>query len=242
MQTKDLIYQNPIENIKNLNFDTIANSFLDMAKRSIPGYLEIMNLISLFSQKHLKNKSLVYDLGCSLGLACSYIAKANHDKRFQITALDQSKEMVNLAKIYHKKLIKNNILLVEQINILEKEFSSFDFAVLNFTMQFLKESDKNKLLFKLQNKMNKNAAIFISEKIKFNDKKTDNFFKKAHIQFKKTNGYSDLEIDQKEKSVENIMFLDCKNSLEKRFKNQGFKQIELIYQNLNFVSYYLRVD
>ncbi|SMN12531.1 tRNA (uridine-5-oxyacetic acid methyl ester) 34 synthase [uncultured Candidatus Thioglobus sp.] len=59
---------------------------------------------------------------------------------------------------------------------------------------------------------------------------------KLHLNFKRANGYSELEIAAKRQSIENVLITDTVQTHFQRFKTAGFSQSLLHFQCLNFVS------
>jgi hypothetical protein len=45
---------------------------------------------------------------------------------------------------------------------------------------------------------------------------------KLHLDFKRANGYSELEIANKRQAIENVLITDSQQTHFKRFKNAGF--------------------
>ena len=57
-----------------------------------------------------------------------------------------------------------------------------------------------------------------------------------HHDFKRANGYSELEIAQKRTALENVMKPDSLEEQITRLKNAGFKHITPWFQCFNFTS------
>jgi len=55
--------------------------------------------------------------------------------------------------------------------------------------------------------------------------------------FKKTMGYSDLEISQKRNSLENVLIPDSEQQHLKRLKSIGFGEVYQCFRSFNFISY-----
>jgi tRNA (cmo5U34)-methyltransferase len=57
-----------------------------------------------------------------------------------------------------------------------------------------------------------------------------------HHEFKKLMGYSDLEVAQKRKALENVLVRDTLDTHRQRLTNAGFVKTYLWFQCFNFVS------
>ena len=62
----------------------------------------------------------------------------------------------------------------------------------------------------------------LSEKFRFEDEKVNELLIDLHHQFKRANGYSELEVSQKRTALENVMRTDSINIHKERLKNIGF--------------------
>ena len=76
----------------------------------------------------------------------------------------------------------------------------------------------------------------MSEKFKFEDQVIQNTMDELHLDFKRANGYSELEISQKRSSIENVLISDTVQEHKNRLSAVGFKHSEVWFQCLNFGS------
>ena len=54
--------------------------------------------------------------------------------------------------------------------------------------------------------------------------------------FKRANGYSDLEISQKRDALENVLLPETLNTHKDRLLQSGFSSVEVWFQCFNFLS------
>ncbi|MFI3256382.1 MAG: carboxy-S-adenosyl-L-methionine synthase CmoA [Psittacicella sp.] len=240
MKNKDTIFKQEMSSIEDFSFnENISNVFYDMARRSIPGYEYLIKNIGEFSKHFIQNNSNIYDLGCSIGDATLSISQ-NIDslklENINIIGIDLSSSMSEKAKINlnnYKLKYKPRILTQD---ILKTEIKDASFVVLNFTMQFIKPTKREDLLKNIFNNMLPGSALIISEKVLLDDPFINEFLVKKYYDFKKVNGYSSLEINQKRIALENVMQLDSLDIHLKRLTKIGFKANSW-FQNLNFISF-----
>ena len=57
-----------------------------------------------------------------------------------------------------------------------------------------------------------------------------------HHAFKKSQGYSDLEISQKRTALEKVLIPDTLSTHQERLKKSGFSRVEVWFQYFNFAS------
>ena len=92
------------------------------------------------------------------------------------------------------------------------------------------------LLTKIYEGLNPNGVLVLSEKFRFEDTNVNNLLIDLHHQFKRANGYSELEVSQKRTALENVMRTDSIETHKSAVKNVGFSQVELWFQCFNFGS------
>ncbi len=76
----------------------------------------------------------------------------------------------------------------------------------------------------------------LSEKINHPEQACQQLLTELHHDFKRANGYSDLEIAQKRSALEQVMKPDSLASHFERFEQAGFSHATTWFQCFNFVS------
>src|SRR5690606_38691842 len=80
------------------------------------------------------------------------------------------------------------------------------------------------------------GALILSEKLRFEDDQEQALLNELHLDFKRANGYSELEIAQKRSAIENGMKPDSLESHKQRLRDAGFSKVVPWFQCLNFAS------
>ena len=234
---KDTIFAAPIEKLGDFTFDeSVAEVFPDMIQRSIPGYSNIITAIGMLAERFVTADSQVYDLGCSRGAAALSMRRNIKQPNVKIIGVDNSLPMVERCRqhvaAYHSDVPVE--ILCDDIRQIEIKNASM--VVLNFTLQFLPPEDRVALLTKIYQGLNPNGVLVLSEKFRFEDETVNELLIDLHHQFKRANGYSELEVSQKRTALENVMRTDSINIHKERLKNIGFSHVELWFQCFNFGS------
>ena len=231
---KDSIYANPVANISRFQFDeTVAHVFPDMIQRSVPGYQVIISAIGLLAARFAQDNSRCYDLGCSLGAASLSMHEQIKAKNCPIIAVDNSKAMVKQFQ-QHLKTQMNIKVICADIRDIKIENASV--VVLNFTLQFIPLEDRLAFLQRIYQGLLPNGILILSEKLKFDDEKQQHLQTDMHHVFKKSQGYSDLEISQKRCALETVLIPETFNQHQQRLKKAGFSSVEVWFQYFNFAS------
>lgn len=234
---KDTLFSAPIEKLGDFTFDeSVAEVFPDMIQRSVPGYSNIITAIGMLASRFVQPNSHVYDLGCSRGAATLSIRRKVQTENVKIIGIDNSQPMVERCR-QHIHAYQSAVpveIICDDIRHVAIENASM--VVLNFTLQFLPPEDRQQLLEKIYRGLNPNGVLVLSEKFHFSDPKMDDLLIDLHHQFKRANGYSELEVSQKRTALENVMRTDPIELHKKRLSNIGFQQVELWFQCFNFGS------
>ncbi|RDX35630.1 carboxy-S-adenosyl-L-methionine synthase CmoA [Kangiella sp. HD9-110m-PIT-SAG07] len=238
MSKKDNIYASQLEQVGSFNFDQkVVEVFPDMIKRSVPGYTAIIDGIGQLAKKYVQPNTVIYDLGCSLGAATLSIREAVNDESCTIKALDNSSAMIERCRLIQSGYNFSMPVEVVEADINDVEFKNASFVVLNFTLQFLPREQRQTLLDKLYQGLNKGGVLVLSEKLTMGSTGLDANIIDIHHDFKKDNGYSDMEIAQKRAALENVLIPDTREQHYQRFENAGFSQYDTWFQHYNFASF-----
>ncbi len=233
---KDSLYSQPLGQINSFAFDdNVAQVFPDMIQRSVPGYQTMIAAIGLLAERFAKPNSVCYDLGCSLGTASFSMRQNIHVKNCKIIAVDNSPAM--LAKFESVLTAEKIPIELQCADIRDVEIKNASIVVLNFTLQFLPVEDREKLLANIYDGLLPNGALIISEKLAFDDARQHELQIDLHHEFKKSQGYSDLEISQKRTALENVLVPETFAIHQNRLKLVGFNSAELWFQYFNFASF-----
>lgn len=233
----DSLYAQPIETIKEFRFDhNVAEVFDDMIKRSVPGYQTIIGAIGLLSELHAQNQSFCYDLGCSLGAAAISMAANINKNNCRIIAVDNSLAMINRCRQILKSV--NFPVSIHPVcaNVLDIKIRCASVVVLNYILQFIPPECRFNFLRSIYNGLLPGGILILSEKLHFDDPQQQKLHEKMHHLFKKSQGYSALEISQKRTALENILIPDTLLIHRKRLEDAGFASVEVWFQYFNFAS------
>lgn len=235
---KDTIFSAPIEKLGDFTFDEqVAEVFPDMISRSVPGYSNIITAIGMLASRFVTPNSNVYDLGCSRGAATLSIRRnVANVPNVRLIGVDNSQPMVDRAVQYLNAYHSDVPVEILCDDIRQIDIKNASMVVLNFTLQFLPPEDRLALLKKIYQGLNKGGVLVLSEKFNFNETVMNKLLIDLHHQFKRANGYSELEVSQKRTALENVMRTDSIETHKKRLQAVGFSQVELWFQCFNFGS------
>lgn len=235
---KDTIYANPLELTPEFAFDQkVVDVFPDMIKRSVPGYTTIVHMIGQMAQRYAQAGTHCYDLGCSLGASTLSMRHRIQSADCKIIAIDNSPEMIERC---HQVIDADSSEVPVELregDILDASIERASVCVLNFTLQFVAKEKRPELLKRIFDGMVSGGILIVSEKLCFDDTQHQDLMTELHHYFKKTNGYSELEISQKRNALENVLIPETFETHKKRLLEIGFQSPELWFQCFNFSSF-----
>ena len=122
-------------------------------------------------------------------------------------------------------------------NIQDIAIENASMVVLNFTLQFIDKAERQDVINKIAAGINTGGVLVISEKISHSDSVIDQHLIHLHHNFKRANGYSELEVAQKRTALENVMRTDSTEQHIQRLTNAGFSHVSPWFQCFNFISF-----
>ncbi|AAZ28600.1 carboxy-S-adenosyl-L-methionine synthase CmoA [Colwellia psychrerythraea] len=233
----DLIYSQAHNQVKNFTFDAqVVEVFPDMISRSVPGYKTIIDTIGRLSERFTQDDSNIYDLGCSLGAATLAMRKGITANNCKIIGVDNSIDMVKRCKMHVDAFKGDTPVTIIEGNIQDIDIENASMVVLNFTLQFIEKSQRQALLSKIAQGLKPGGLLVLSEKISSDDNVIDDVLINLHHNFKRDNGYSELEVAQKRSALEKVMLTDSLDVHKERLTQAGFQHVSLWFQCFNFTS------
>jgi tRNA (cmo5U34)-methyltransferase len=217
-------------NKQKFSFDTIDN-FDDHINKSVSNYDSLIDLIQKISTYFITKNSNVYDLGCSTGLLLKQLHKQNTNNA-SFVGYDISD---NLLK---ETSSKNLSFYLRDITDDSIKFYNTNFILLIFTLQFLQISQREKLIKKVCDNLNKGGACIVAEKIFIDDGFIEDIFTFTHYD-QKLNNFSHEEILKKQIDLRSIMRPLTEEQNIEMFYDAGFSKVQSFYQSLNFKSWIL---
>ena len=233
----DRIYASPHAEIADFSFDErVVEVFPDMINRSVPGYATMVHGIGRLTARFAQPNTLLYDLGCSLGASTLAMKQNIKAPNCVIVGLDNSKAMVERCRNHVNAFRGETPVEIHLADITTAEYQPCSMIVLNFTLQFVEPEKRRALLERLFNALVPGGALVLSEKVKHDDAMSDALLVDLHHEFKRDNGYSELEVSQKRAAIENVMRLNTLDEHIERLRGVGFNHVQNWYRCFNFTS------
>ncbi|WP_136253129.1 carboxy-S-adenosyl-L-methionine synthase CmoA [Onishia niordana] len=234
---RDAIFSTPLDRVARFSFDEqVVACFPDMIRRSVPGYGQILGMLGVIAERHLRHGAHVYDLGCSLGAVSLALAGRLSADAFRLTGVDLSPAMVSRARETFAAECPEHTIEVVEGDIRTMDYRPSGMIVLNFTLQFLPPADREAVIKALYDALEPGGVLVLSEKIVAEDEQENAWLVERYHDFKRANGYSDMEISQKRTALENVLVPDTLAAHHARLSRAGFPRSQTWFQYLNFAS------
>jgi len=231
---KDRVFAKPLSDVKAFEFnEDVTRVFQDMITRSVPGYELLLQMIALYASVFVRDKSNIYDLGCSLGEVSRLIAEQTRKLDCAIIAVDNSPSMIRKCQ----QLGDSGNIDWRCDDIQNIEISNASMVVLNLTLLFIDRDQRQSLITGIARGLNEGGVLVLSEKVLLDPELENQRMVQLHQAFKKMRGYSDLEISQKRTALENVLLPDSQAMHQRRLKQAGFSEVYECFRCFNFVSY-----
>ncbi|NVK32069.1 MAG: carboxy-S-adenosyl-L-methionine synthase CmoA [Gammaproteobacteria bacterium] len=233
---KDDLFSDPLPKVSPFQFDKrVADVFPDMIQRSVPGYSTVVEMTGLLAAKFAQG-DLVYELGCSRG-ACVYAMGRHLNADSKIIGLDNSEAMLSRLR---SDVTRWNLAVPIELTLADMtdyDYQSSGFISLNWTLQFIAIEKRASLLKKLYASLKPGCALVVSEKLFNEDPLQQALQTELHHDFKRSQGYTELEIAQKRDAIENVLIPETEEAHIERFHQAGFNSVEIWFRCFNFASF-----
>lgn len=235
---KDTLYAQQYEAVGAFQFDdSVVAVFPDMIQRSVPGYQTILTGIGELTAQYAQPNSQLYDLGCSLGAVTLTMRRHLPFSNCKIIGVDTSQAMIDRAQSHLDGFHSETTVELICADMTQLAIENASVIVLNFTLQFINPDLRQALIDKLYQGLKPGGILVLSEKVHFDASELQTAIEHLHLQFKRANGYSELEIAQKRAALENVLQSDAAETHLARFKKAGFDTAGCWFQAYNFMSF-----
>ncbi|CAA0112145.1 Carboxy-S-adenosyl-L-methionine synthase [Halioglobus japonicus] len=234
---RDTLYADPLSERGLFTFDdNVARVFPDMIKRSVPGYPTIVSMTGLLAGKYASPGSNVYDLGCSLGASTLAMRQNMRAPDCRIISVDNSTAMLERCKSIIDTDTHDTPVTLTLANLQDVPIQNASVVVLNFTLQFIPRELRDAVILRIYQGLLPGGIMVLSEKVTFEDPHLDALNIELHHQFKRANGYSEMEVAGKRSALENVLIPETLTQHKQRIANAGFGSCDVWFQCFNFAS------
>lgn len=217
--------------------DKVADVFDDMIHRSVPFYDAVMEGTAELLALRLPKGSSIYDLGCSTGSTLLELSRRLIDDSIRYIGIDNAQAMIDKARRKSELYSKSHILTFKKDDITTCPLPDAGCIICNYTLQFLRPITREPFLRRIYNLLPAGGILILSEKTISHSARLNRDFITIHHQFKKQQGYSELEIAAKREALENVLIPFSLQENLQMLKESGFTEVEVFFKWFNFASF-----
>lgn len=217
--------------------ENVAEVFDDMISRSVPLYAEVQQLIPSLAELLDHDPIKVVDLGCSTGTSLIELAENLTDRNLELIGVDNSEAMLEQCNRKIDTLGFQDQISVYRDDIRHFEFENSSIVLMNYTLQFVPVESRLELLQRIRQSLRPGGFLVLSEKFVHDDVQLDQSLVELYFEYKRRNGYSELEISRKRDALENVLVPFSVKENQQLLQDAGFDETELILKWFNFGTF-----
>lgn len=231
----DRVFSRPMGDVADFRFNgQVATVFDDMVSRSVPFYAETQRMITEIAADYAVPGTRVYDFGCATGTtfeALDPVLPAG----VEFVGIDSSHEMLDRCRMKLDAAGLERTLSLECADLNQgAAIENASVALMILTLQFIRPLNRERLIRDVHRGLNGNGCLILVEKVLGEDSLFNRQFIKYYYDFKRRNGYSELEIAQKREALENVLVPYRLEENKDLLKNQGFRHVDVFFKWYNF--------
>ena len=231
---RDKLFAEPKPVVPDFTFGAeTAVVFDDMLQRSVPFYAEIQRMIAEIVSDFAVDGTNVYDLGCSTG--ATFRALRNLDRDVTFVGVDDSAAMLSRAEeeLAQAGFARRCELRQQDLNR-ELVVENASVVIMTLTLQFVRPLHREWVMKTIFDGLNHQGCLILVEKVIAQESLMNRLFIKYYYDFKRRNGYSDIEIGQKREALENVLIPYRLEENERLLVSAGFGKPETFFKWYNF--------
>lgn len=217
--------------------ENVARVFDDMISRSIPLYADVQRSIPVLAELLAHHPIKVVDLGCSTGTSLIHMARALPHRDLELVGVDNSAAMLEKCREKLSAAGLENKIATYQADICQFEFSDASIVLMIYTLQFVDVQIRPQILRRIRDSIRPDGFLLVSEKVAHADPVVDEALIELYFEFKRRQGYSELEISRKRDALENVLVPLTIQENTDLLTAAGFARIELLLKWFNFATF-----
>ena len=214
----------------------IAENFDDHVRQSVPLYDEVQRMVVEIAEYFVRENDLIVDLGVSTGTTIKNIKDNVIRKNILSVGIDESQEMLDIAKTR----LDDTKLVLHDLNegMASLPFNNnISLSILLFTLQFIKVEKREMLLRQLHQNTREGGAVVLVEKVLGNDAHFNEMMIDLYHDMKLRNGLNAIDNQVKSKSLRGIMSPVTLDNNERLLHIAGFDRVDIFFKWYNFVGF-----
>lgn len=232
---KDAVFDDKAKPIGDFAFNAnVAAVFDDMVSRSVPFYEEIQRMTCELAGDFARPGTNLYDIGCSTATTLLALDGAV-DPAVKFVGIDNSPDM--LAKARQKMEAAAPARPIEFVTADLNEglyLENASVITMLLTLQFVRPLYRERVMKTIFGGLNDQGCLILVEKLTSEDTIFNRLFIDHYYDYKRRNGYSEMEIAKKREALENVLIPYRLEENTELLKWAGFRRVESFFRWYNF--------
>tara|TARA_R110000772_G_scaffold80406_3_gene171578 strand:- start:1101 stop:1796 length:696 start_codon:yes stop_codon:yes gene_type:complete len=214
--------------------------FDDHIENSIRGYSNLLSDIVRFSRYFVEDCTNIVDIGCSTGKFTEMLIEENNEH-----CAEGNYVGVEIAEGFYSDLDDRYLSLYEQypeipVNFIKDDIRNYQFHNCSlvtsiFTLQFMPPRNREEVIQKIYNGLNKGGAFIFAEKTVCNDARLQDMLTFNYYDYKRKS-FTTEDIMDKEKTLRHMMKPNTWDELQSMLTSAGFSKFEIFWKNYMFIG------
>ena len=211
----------------------VAAVFDDMLLRSVPCCQQAAEAAAQLLERHLPEGALIYDLGCSVGTNVPVLVKGLKNRSFRYIGVDKAPAMLSRARA---RFPESEALRFLEADITTCPLDGAQAILCNYTLQFLRPLERPAFVRRVFAALPPGGLFILSEKTIALSPALNRDFIALHHDFKRAQGYTEMEIAAKREALENVLVPFSLEENVRLLREAGFAEVEPFFVWFNFSS------
>ena len=217
------------------DFDGIAESFTEHARKSIPFYDEGHDLICRYSDFFVTTNSVVYDIGTSTGVLAKKLSDWNGAKSgVRVTGIDSAPSMIEYCQGQYPAQDNLRFVCDDAVTFGYEKASLFTSY---YVVQFIHPHVRQTLIDRIFERLHWGGALLMFEKVRGPDARFQDYAMQIYTEHKAERGYAADEILGKSRSLKGVLEPFSTNGNLELLQRAGFKDVMTVMKWVCFEGF-----
>lgn len=216
----------------------VANVFDDMVRRSVPFYEELQRMTVEIAGRFARPGTAIVDVGCATGQTLARLAESIRDPSVTLVGIDNAEAMVERARANLLELGLHERCQLEVADINDGlSVGPASVVILNWTLQFVRPLHRDAVIRSIHDQLTPGGCLIVMEKVLPDEPELSRLYIDLHHEFKRRQGYSDLEIAEKRESLENVLVPYRVEENFQLLRRNGFGVVDSFFRWYNWAGF-----
>lgn len=232
---KDTLFTSTERLEKEFTFDeATVEVFDDMVSRSVPFYSELQKMLVQLAYHFVQEGSTIYDLGCATATTLLGLAKRVPES-VRLVGVDLSKPMLEEARKKLRRYGLSDRCELRQADVNEPlELEDASVVIMAWMLQFVRPLRRDGLIRRIYESLRPKGILVLTEKVLGPDPTLDRLYVDLYLNYKREQGYSELEIAKKREALENVLIPYRVHENIELLQRNGFSTVDLFFRWFNW--------